>query len=159
MRVNEIGGGPANEDWGFSRPGAQLVWGELGEILKFGCAPQGDQLVLPAMAALIDDPAVSTDHYLAQAGDLKLAPTEASATIGRAAPWELVTVVSPRENRTAGRSCSSTAPKSSPEVKACAALIPSTFSLVDWMVKRAFRIHKRHLMLKLSFRAASLCGR
>lgn len=98
MRVNGIGGGPGNEDWGFSRPNVESVWPELEAILKFGCVAQGDRLILPAMAALIDDPAVSTDHYVAiKAVDLKAAPKEASATIRRIAPGELVLVVYPGE--------------------------------------------------------------
>lgn len=54
MRVNGIGGNATTPDWGFDRPAAQAVWDELQQILTLGCVRQGDRLLLPAMAALID---------------------------------------------------------------------------------------------------------
>ena len=94
MRVNGIGGNPTSVDWGFTRPAAHSVWTELEEILALGCVPQGERLVLPAMAALTEDPQTSTDHLVAlRPVDLKSAPDPASATVRTIAAGELVTFV------------------------------------------------------------------
>jgi len=89
MRVEGVGGRSATPDWGFGRPGAERVWQVLGDILKLGCAVEGERLVMPAMALLFAD--LEPDHLIVlQDTPIRRGPSEASPILHNAVRGKIV---------------------------------------------------------------------
>jgi hypothetical protein len=85
MRVHGIGGRASTPDWGFSQPGAEEMWTDLGEILALGCVRRGDRLLLPAMAGLVEDGLIDPEFVLAlQDVTIRRAPDPRAAAVGAA---------------------------------------------------------------------------
>lgn len=90
MRVNGIGGRANTSDWGFGRPGAVVVWQELEQILELGCMPQGEELILPAMAGLTG--AMEPDQMMAlQRVEIRTEPRPDAPVMLSARPGDLFT--------------------------------------------------------------------
>ncbi len=80
--------------WKLDRAEASLLWAELGEVLRLGCAREGDTFYAPSLFAQLGDDEDPCELVVAvKPGSPLLAAPRAGSRIVKRLDWDLLTLV------------------------------------------------------------------
>ena len=94
----DFGGGSGRADfsaaWKLERPAASPLWAELGEVLRLGCAREGDTAYAPALFAQLGDDEDSYELVVAvKPGSPMLVEPRDGSRIVKRLDWAVLTLV------------------------------------------------------------------